>query len=170
MDDYETKLIEITQYVKAHSLLLSTAESCTAGQMISLLASVPGAGKLLESGYVVYSPEAKQRILHVSPGTIDEHGLTSEQVALEMAHGALKGGPATVAIATTGVAGPDAIEGIAPGTVCFAWLFAVDSHCASFTHTHHFEGDRLDVQIAASLYALEQLQQLHEKALHGGGR
>ena len=68
-----------------------------------------------------------------------------------MAHGALKGGPATAAIATTGVAGPESIEGIAPGTVCFAWLFAVDDHCASFTRTHHFEGDRLDVQIAASL-------------------
>jgi PncC family amidohydrolase len=170
MDDYKRQLIEITDYVKAHSLLLSTAESCTAGQMISLLASVPGAGQLLESGYVVYSPEAKQRILHVSPHTIAQHGLTSEQVALEMAHGALQGGPATIAIATTGVAGPDSIEGIAPGTVCFAWLFAIESHCASFTHTHHFDGDRLGVQIAASLYALEQVRQLHEKALHGGGR
>ena len=170
MDDYKRKLIAIAQYLKANSLLLSTAESCTAGQMISLLASVPGAGQLLESGYVVYSPEAKQRILHVSAQTIEEHGLTSEQVALEMAHGALKGGPATVAIATTGVAGPNSIDGIAPGTVCFAWLFALGSLCASFTHTHHFDGDRLDVQIAASLYALEQIQHLHWKASSGGGR
>jgi PncC family amidohydrolase len=170
MDNHESKLIEITEYVQAHSLLLSTAESCTAGQMISLLASVPGAGRLLESGYVVYSPEAKQRILHVRPQTIEKYGLTSEQVALEMAHGAFKGGPATVAIATTGVAGPDSIDGIAPGTVCFAWVFAVDGQCASFTRTQKFEGDRLDVQIAASLFALEQLQQLHEDALRGRGR
>jgi len=169
MDDYQSELLRITEYIKENSLLLSTAESCTAGQMISLLAAVPGAGQLLESGYVVYSPEAKQRILHVQAETINRYGLTSEQVAGEMAYGALTGGPATVAIATTGVAGPDSIEGIAPGTVCFAWLFAMKDRYVSFTDTHHFEGDRLEVQIAASLYALEQLQPLHCKALSGSG-
>lgn len=169
MDDYQSELVRITEYIRQNSLLLSTAESCTAGQMISLVASVPGAGQLLESGYVVYSPEAKQRILHVEADTINQYGLTSEQVASDMAYGALKGGPATVAIATTGVAGPDAIEGIAPGTICFAWLFAVKDRYASFTGTRHFEGDRLEVQIAASLYALEQLQPLHSKALRGEG-
>lgn len=169
MDDYENELLIITEYIKDNSLLLSTAESCTAGQMISLLASVSGAGQLLESGYVVYSPEAKKRILHVRAETIDQYGLTSEQVAGEMAYGALKGGPATVAIATTGVAGPNSIEGIPPGTICFAWIFAMKDHCASFTDTHHFEGDRLEVQIAASLYALGQLQSLHRRALDGEG-
>lgn len=169
MDNYQSELVRITEYIKENSLLLSTAESCTAGQMISLVASVPGAGQLLESGYVVYSPEAKQRILHVEAETIYQYGLTSEQVAGEMAYGALKGGPATVAIATTGVAGPDSIEGIAPGTICFAWLFAMKDRYASFTDTRHFEGDRLEVQIAASLYALEQLQPLHSKALRGEG-
>ena len=170
MEDYESELLHITEYIAKNALLLSTAESCTAGQMIALLASVPGAGQLLESGYVVYSPEAKQRILHVKAETIERYGLTSEQVAKEMAYGALKGGPATVAIATTGVAGPDYVDGIAPGTICFAWLFMVKGRCASFTDTHHFEGDRLGVQIAASLYALEQLQQLHCKALRGEGQ
>ena len=169
MDDYQSELVRITEYIRQNSLLLSTAESCTAGQMISLVASVPGAGQLLESGYVVYSPEAKQRILHVEADTINQYGLTSEQVAGEMAYGALKGGPATVAIATTGVAGPDSIEGIAPGTICFAWLFAMKDRYASFTDTRHFEGDRLEVQIAASLYALKQLQPLHSKALRGEG-
>lgn len=167
MGDYKNKLIEITEYLKANSLLVSTAESCTAGQMISLLASVPGAGQLLESGYVVYSPEAKERILHVSPQTIERYGLTSEEVALEMAHGALKGGPATVAIATTGVAGPDSIDGIEPGTVCLAWLFAINGRCLGFTRTREFTGDRLEVQIAASFYALEQVQRFHGKALSG---
>ena len=161
MDDYKSRLLDITEYLKANSLLLSTAESCTAGQMISLLASVAGAGQLLESGYVVYSPGAKQRILHVSAKTIKEHGLTSEEVALEMAHRALKGGLANIAISTTGVAGPDSIDGIESGTVCIAWLFSLQRGCAAFSHTRHFDGDRLDVQIAASIYALEQLQRLH---------
>lgn len=160
-------LVQITQYLKANSLLLSTAESCTAGQMIALLASVPGAGQLLESGYVVYSPEAKQRILHVCPKTIDGKGLTSEEVALEMAMGALKGGPANVAVASTGVAGPDAMDGIAPGTVCLAWVYLLKGHYFAFTHTEQFAGDRLDVQLAASMYALARLQHFHGKALAG---
>jgi len=169
MDEDKNKLVLITDYLKTHSLLLSTAESCTAGQIIALLASVPGAGQLLESGYVVYSPEAKQRILHVSLETIEVYGLTSEEVAIEMAEGALKGGPANVAIATTGVAGPDPMDGIEPGTVCFAWLFSQGDYFSAYTQTRTFPGDRLGVQLAASLYALHQLPELHCKALNAKG-
>ncbi|MCP6134557.1 CinA family protein, partial [Klebsiella pneumoniae] len=68
----------------------------------------------MESGYVVYSPSAKQRLLGVSEATIERYGLTSEAVAWEMARGALKDSAATVAIATTGVAGPAPQSGIAP--------------------------------------------------------
>jgi nicotinamide-nucleotide amidase len=161
-------LSQIAKYLKANSLLLSTAESCTAGQMIALLASVPGAGMLLESGYVVYSPEAKQRILHVNPHTIQTKGLTSEEVALEMARGALDGGPANVAIATTGVASPDPMDGIEPGTVCIAWIFQNKGRSSSFSQTEHFVGERLDVQIAASLHALTLIPYFHGKTLAGG--
>jgi len=160
-------LEEIACYLKANKLLLSTAESCTAGQIVALLASVPGAGQLLESGYVVYSPEAKQRILHVNPQTIASKGLTSEEVAVEMAMGALRGGPANVAIATTGVAGPGSVDGIAPGTVCLAWVFLVGGRTFSFTRTEHFDGGRLDVEIAAARHALERVQHFHGKALAG---
>lgn len=169
MDDDKNNLIRIAEYLKAQSLLLSTAESCTAGQMIALLASIPGSGQLLESGYVVYSPEAKQRILHVSPETIEVYGLTSEEVAIEMAEGALKGGPANVAIAITGVAGPDPMDGIEPGTVCIAWLFSHGDHIAAYTQTKRFPGDRVMVQLSASLYALNQLPAFHRKALSSTG-
>src|SRR3546814_12346818 len=50
-------------YLREHGLRLTTAESCTAGKIVTLLAEVPGSGALIESGYVVYSPEAKQRLL-----------------------------------------------------------------------------------------------------------
>lgn len=156
--------MSITDYLKANSLLLSTAESCTAGQMIALLAGIPGSGQLLESGYVVYSPEAKQRILHVNAKTIETYGLTSEEVASEMAVGALKGGPANVAIATTGVAGPDPRDGIEPGTVCIAWVFLQADRIEKFSQTKIFSGDRPVVQLAASLYALNQLPWFHRKA------
>ena len=165
MEKKLSSLPYIADYLKKQSLLLSTAESCTAGQMIALLASIPGAGALLESGYVVYSPEAKQRILHVDAQTIETYGLTSEEVALEMARGAIAGGPANVAIATTGVAGPDPIDDIKPGTVCIAWIFQDQGHPVSFTQTEHFSGDRLEVQIAASLHALTMIPRFHAQAL-----
>lgn len=56
---------DIVYYLREHSLLLATAESCTAGRIVALLAEVPGSGSLVECGYVVYSPEAKQRLLGV---------------------------------------------------------------------------------------------------------
>ncbi len=55
------------RYLRENCLVLSTAESCTAGKIITLLSEVEGSGEFIESGYVVYSPQAKRRLLHVSP-------------------------------------------------------------------------------------------------------
>lgn len=74
----------LVDYLRDHDLRLTTAESCTAGQIVTLLAEVPGSGSLIESGYVVYSPEAKQRLLGVSPRTIKTFNLTSREVAEEI--------------------------------------------------------------------------------------
>ena len=57
----------VVDYLRQHDLRLTTAESCTAGKIVTLLAEVPDSGDLIESGYVVYSCEAKQRLLNVSP-------------------------------------------------------------------------------------------------------
>lgn len=56
-------VLETLDYLKSHKLVLTTAESCTAGAMVALLAALPGTGEVLESGYVVYSPSAKKRLL-----------------------------------------------------------------------------------------------------------
>lgn len=54
------KIVEdVVAYLRDEKLLLATAESCTAGEIITLLAQIPGSGSLIECGYVVYSPEAK---------------------------------------------------------------------------------------------------------------
>lgn len=83
----------IVEYLKHHQLVITTAESCTAGKIITLLSQVDGSGSWIESGYVVYSPEAKQRLLNVRRYTIDTFNLTSCEVAQEMAQGALRDGP-----------------------------------------------------------------------------
>lgn len=84
-------VIDALGYPKTHKLLLTTAESCRAGAMVTLLADLPGTCVVLESGYGVYSLQAKQRLIGVSPLNIEHYGLTSEAVTWEMALGALKG-------------------------------------------------------------------------------
>lgn len=78
-------LKQITDYLQQQKLKLATAESCTAGLIVSELARVPGSGQCIDCGLAVYSPEAKNRYLSVSFDTIDTYGLTSEETSREMA-------------------------------------------------------------------------------------
>jgi nicotinamide-nucleotide amidase len=152
-------------YLRRQGLKLATAESCTAGMVISLLAAVEGSGSLMDCGYVVYSPEAKKRLLGVRQSTIDTFNLTSEEVAREMALGALQDSTANVAIANTGVAGPDAMDGIPPGTVCLAWAFHYAKRNFVFSRTLHLDGDRRQVRRAAAEYAIRHIEHFHRAAL-----
>jgi PncC family amidohydrolase len=148
-------------------LLLTTAESCTAGKIITLLSEVEGSGELIESGYVVYSPEAKQRLLRVSLSTIEIFNLTSCEVAQEMALGALHDSTANVAVATTGILGPEDVDGIPAGTICFAWAYQTESGLSVFSHEHHFTGSRCQVQHQAADHSLQLLSHFHQRALSG---
>ncbi len=74
-------LTEIVRFLSDKEMKLTTAESCTCGLMASLLGDIPGCGQVLDSGFVVYSPKAKNRLLHVSFETVETFGLTSEEVA-----------------------------------------------------------------------------------------
>ncbi|MGA5584697.1 CinA family protein [Pseudomonas siliginis] len=160
---------ETIEYLRQHSLIITTAESCTAGEIVMLLSEVPGSGELIECGYVVYSPQAKQRLLHVSPATMETFNLTSVEVASEMAIGALRDSTANVAVATTGILGPDDMDGIKAGTVCFAWAFQFDDRHFLFSTRQWFAGSRSEVQNVASEFALQQLPGYHRRALRGEG-
>lgn len=149
-------------YLERHGLVLVTAESCTAGLIASRLAEVPGAGKVLQSAFVVYDPKAKQRYLDVREETIARYNLTSEPVALEMARGALRHSDANLAIANTGVA-DDADPAIKPGTQCFAWGFREGKRTQVFTETQRFSGNRNEIREAAADYALERIAHYHRR-------
>ncbi|MGX0890271.1 nicotinamide-nucleotide amidase [Pseudomonas sp. ADAK2 TE3594] len=157
----------VVDYLRQHDLRLTTAESCTAGKIVTLLAEVPDSGDLIESGYVVYSPEAKQRLLNVSPDTIKTFNLTSCEVACEMALGALRDSPANVAVTTTGILGPEDIDGIPAGTACFAWAYQTERGKRVFTHQHRFFGSRSRVQLLAAEHALKRVSFFHQRALAG---
>lgn len=154
-------------YLREHNLVFTTAESCTAGKIVTLLSEIEGSGELIESGYVVYSPEAKQRLLRVNPHTIETFNLTSCEVAREMALGALYDSTANVAVATTGILGPEDVDGIPAGSVSFAWAFQSNQGRSLFSHKHRFFDTRCQVQLQAAEYALKHLPDYHRRALAG---
>ena len=100
---------------------VTLAESCTGGLVAAALTEVPGSSAVLERGFVTYSNAAKQQSLGVSEDIIDTFGAVSIAVAWAMANGALKRSKADIAVAITGVAGPEGGTDNKPvGTVVFA--------------------------------------------------
>lgn len=151
------RLEEVVAFLRDRQAVLSTAESCTCGLMASLLADIPGCGQVLDSGFVVYSPDAKHRLLQVSFATIERFGLTSEEVATEMATGALRASAASLSVANTGVA--DDAQEDEGGTQCFAWALREGERLVSISETVKFDGDRAAIRKQAASYGLEQLPQ-----------
>ena len=86
---------------------LATAESCTGGLIAASITAVPGASVVLDRGFVAYSNEAKVEMLGVAADLINRRGAVSQEVALAMVDGALKHSRADIALAVTGIAGPD---------------------------------------------------------------
>jgi nicotinamide-nucleotide amidase len=93
--------------LQRRSLRLATAESCTGGLLAGLLTEIPGASATLERGFVTYSNAAKSSLLGIEPALIERVGAVSEEVARAMAEGALARAPVDLAVAVTGIAGPD---------------------------------------------------------------
>lgn len=103
-----------------HKILAATAESCTGGMIISLLTDIPGSSSMVDRGFVTYSDDAKREMLGVSAETLEQHGAVSSQTAHEMAAGALRNSSAGIALAVTGIAGPDG--GSAEKPVGLVWF------------------------------------------------
>lgn len=142
--------------LKARGLMLASAESCTGGWIGKVLTDVAGSSAWFERGFITYSDEAKVAMLGVQPGTLKAHGAVSEAVAREMATGAADWSQAQVAVAVTGIAGPDGGSIEKPvGTVWIAWRWA-DGRLES--RLYSFSGDRESVRRHTVLAALEGLQ------------
>lgn len=156
---------DVLRLLQRRELTLSTAESCTCGLMASLLGDLPGCGQVLDSGFVVYSPKAKNRLLGVSFETIERFGLTSEEVATEMAVGALNASGAMIAVANTGVA--DDAQEDEGGTQCYAWALMRGERQVVVSETVRFDGDRVGIRKQAARHGLmqipERLAQLERK-------
>jgi nicotinamide-nucleotide amidase len=159
-------LESVLRYLDEHQLKLVTAESCTAGLTASTLAEIPGCGSTLECAFVTYSATAKVGVLGVKQETIDQYNLTSEEVAREMAEGALRISRANVALADTGLAGPSSGDSDIPvGTVCFAWSFEQGDGVKTFSETRKFNGDRNEVRQASADYMISRIWHYHNEVI-----
>jgi len=150
--DGESFPTAVAKALKAQGATLAIAESCTGGLAGELITSEPGASSFFRGSIAAYHDEVKLGVLGLKPETLADFGAVSEPAAREMAEGAKRVCGSSVAVAITGVAGPDGGSPDKPvGTVCFA----VCGPGSTRTSTKLFAGGRERVRVAAAYFALD---------------
>lgn len=153
------ELVEaISATLTAKGMTLALAESCTGGQIANALTDLPGASGYFVLGVVSYSAASKVAVLGVSPGDLERFGTVSAETASAMASGVRRLGNASLGLATTGVAGPAAVEGRDTGLVYLAAAYGDRLE----SRTLRLTGSRLEIKRQASLEALRFLKGLAE--------
>lgn len=151
-----TSVEQLAQSLLAQKRFMATAESCTGGWIAQSLTALAGSSAWFDCGFVTYSNQAKQRLLHVPADLLAPGGpgAVSEETVLAMTRGAIAHSEASVAVAVSGVAGPDGGSPEKPvGTVWIAWQVddRADARCFQFA------GDREAVRLATVEAALAGL-------------
>lgn len=153
--DGQTVEGNVAQLLTQAGLTLSLAESCTGGLLSSLLTRNPGATAFFDRAGITYSNAAKQHWLKVPTAILEQHGAVSEPCARAMALGLKQQSGTDLALAVTGIAGPDGgTEDKPVGTVYLALAGAHGVHAKRY----HFSGDRQRVQRMTAFMALEWLR------------
>ncbi len=132
-------------------LTIGVAESVTGGYVAGRICAVPGASQVFRGGVIAYQPEIKQRLLGVPEGPV-----VTEEAAVAMAEGVRKVMDADIGLATTGVAGPEEVEGKPVGTVCFA----VASPDGALATTIRLPGDRERIRQFSTISLLDVLRRV----------
>ena len=147
--------MRVLDLAKHAGLTVATVESCTGGMVAAALTAIPGSSAVLERGWVTYANQAKHDEVGVPWDVLTVHGAVSPQTAMAMAEGALTHSPVDVAIAITGIAGPDGGTNAKPvGLVHFA---CARRHRATRHEQHIFSGDRAAIRAQAAAAALTLL-------------
>jgi nicotinamide-nucleotide amidase len=162
MNGSDAKLKRLAERVGAHlrhgRRLVTTAESCTGGWIAKSLTDIAGSSQWFGEGFVTYSNDSKMRNLGVSRAILQRNGAVSEATVRAMAVGALRRTKAQVAVAVTGIAGPDGgVPGKPVGTVWLGWARRSGRKIQVRTQLQHFRGDRESVRRKTVQAALEGL-------------
>jgi nicotinamide-nucleotide amidase len=145
---------ELGAALKARGWQVACAESCTGGWIAKILTDLPGSSGWFGWGYVVYANEAKVGALGIEPELLEEHGVVSEPVVRAMAEGIKRISGAEIAVAVSGIAGPDGGTKERPvGTVWFAWTGPAGTRA----QVHRFEGERDTIRHDSVAWALRGL-------------
>ena len=107
--------------------LIATAESCTGGMVSAAITDIAGSSAIFDRGFVTYTNTAKMQMLGVKAQTLADHGAVSEQVAAQMAAGAITQSDATLAVSITGIAGPADRITSPKGASALDWHIAIKS-------------------------------------------
>lgn len=162
--DEETLPQAVGRLLAERGMTLSTAESCTGGLVAKWITDVPGSSRYFGTGFVTYANEAKVSLLGVPEELLSAHGAVSEPVARAMAEGALQRSGADVAVAVSGIAGPDGGTPEKPvGTVCFALAGRGRQGdgplpAGTWAETLWLHGDRDGVRERAAVHALAMVR------------
>ena len=153
--------LKIGAALSDHGYSLATAESCTGGWIAKAITDVPGSSGWFERGFITYSNRSKTEQLGVTAALISEYGAVSAQVVEAMARGALKYSPADIAVAVSGIAGPEGGSPEKPvGTVWFAWAIRADGQNRVHSERSHFGGSREEVRYAAAEHGLSGILEI----------
>lgn len=152
---------EVAELLEQKKLHVTTAESCTGGLIAGALVNVPGISEWFGEGYVTYSNEAKEKLLGVSRETLTTCGAVSAETAGEMARGAADAAGVDVAVAVTGIAGPDGGTAEKPVGLVYMGCFCKGELCVE---KHIFAGDRAQVRAQSVQTALQLLKSMLEQA------
>jgi nicotinamide-nucleotide amidase len=159
MTELPTDLLDLAKDVlvaaKAADIRIVTAESCTGGLVGACLTAIPGSSQVVDCGFITYSNESKTRLLGVPRDAVADHGAVSDIVAAAMAEGALAQSEADVAIAVTGIAGPDG--GSKEKPVGLVYLALAHTDRDAMVKRYVFAGTRTDIRRATVAAALELL-------------
>ena len=146
----------VFQAASLKKTVLASAESCTGGMLSTAITDIAGSSTVFDCGFVTYSNLSKMRVLGVKEETLKTFGAVSEEVAAEMAIGALYNSKANLAISITGVAGPGGTTAKPEGMVCFSIAF---DNKAKLNKTKNFGPlGRNIVRQKATLYGLTLLE------------
>ncbi|QQU17306.1 competence/damage-inducible protein A [Enterococcus casseliflavus] len=133
---------------------VTAAESLTAGLFQATLGGIPGVSEVFPGGFVTYSAAIKSKLLGIDPGLLESYGTVSQECAEAMAVYARKQAETDYAVAFTGVAGPDELEGQPKGTV---WI-ALASDKGVSSQLYHFNRDRTYIRHSAVMAGLNQIR------------
>ncbi len=155
-DDGSSLEATVVRLLAEKRLTLATAESCTGGLISCRVTDVPGASAVFTHGFVTYANAAKVSLLGVPPADLDAHGAVSEPVARRMAEGALASSGADIAVAVTGIAGPDGGTPEKPVGTAWIGLAAKGAQTTAFKVFH--PRNRHDFKLAVSQAALDAVR------------